>query len=235
MEQNITESPALFNLMGWFEKNKKQVVVGAVVLAIAGVIVASMVSSSNEKEQYASQALSKALLAPMIKRAAPGETASELLKVADSSKGTSAAEQALLLAGGAYFNSGKFAEAQQSFERFVRENSNSDLLPQALYGVGATLAAQGKNDDAAKSYKEVVDRHPNSAVGLQARYSLAGAMTTQGKLEQALALYEEVVRGDMGSSLGNEAALRADELRAKLPAVIAPPPIALGTNAPAAK
>jgi TolA-binding protein len=236
MEQNITESPAMFNLMGWFEKNKKQVVIGAVIVVVIGVVAASVISSKNEKAQYAGQALSKALLTPMlVKRMDPADTAAELLKVADANKGTTSAEQALLLAGGAYFNAGKFAESQQVFERFTRENPRSELLPQALYGSGAALSAQGKADDAAKSYLAIVDSHKESAVALQARYSLAGVFAGQGQLEKALALYEEVVRADIGTSLGNEAASRADELRAKLPAIIAPTPLAAGTNAPVAK
>jgi len=233
MDTNIEETPAIFNAMAWLEKNKKQVVFGLIGIVVIAVIIASANASKQEKEQKAGQELSRALLAPLLNRTSPAESAESLMKVAAANSGTPAGQQALLLAGGALYGGGKFVEAQAAFERFGREHSGSELAPQALYGVGAALAAQGKLDDAGKSYKESVDRYPNSQVAKQARYSLAGVLNTQGKLEQAATLYEEVARGDQGSSLGNEAAQRADEIRAKLPAVVAPAPVA-GTNAPAA-
>ena len=234
MEQNIVETPALFNAVAWLGKNKKLVIAGFVSVIIAVAIYASMISSRNEKREQAGQALSHALLSPSFNRTSQAEVAPGLLKVADAYSDTPAGQQALLLAGGSFFNAGKFTEAQSAFERFNREHSGSELAPQAMYGVAAALSAQGKSDEAGKSYKEIVDRHPNSAVAMQARYSLASILTAQGKLEQAAVLYEEVARGDGGGSLGNEAASRADELRSKLPAIPAPAPVA-ATNAPTAK
>ena len=219
----------MFNAMAWLEKNKKLVAFGVVGIIVLSVVMASLNASKKEKELKAGQELSRALLAPMLNRASQAESADGLLKVATANSGTRAGEQALLLAGGALFRSGKFAEAQGAFERFGREYSGSELAPQALFGVGAAFAAQGKTEEAAKAYKETVDRYPNSPVALQSRYSLGAALIAQGKLEQALILYEEVARADASSSLGNEAAQRADELRSKLPAIIAPAPIA-GTN-----
>lgn len=230
MEQNIAETPVLFNAAAWLEKNKKPVIVAVVGVVIVAAAYASMISARNEKREQAGAALSHALLSPTLTRASQAEIAPGLLKVADTYGDTLAGQQALLLAGGAFFNSGKYTEAQAAFERFSREHSGSELIPQALYGAGVALAAQGKTDDAGKSYKEIVDRHPNSPVAMQARYSLAAILGAQGKTEQAVTLYDEVSRSDAGSSLGNEAALRADELRAKLPAVASP---ASSTNAPA--
>ena len=229
METNIAETPVMFNAMAWLEKNKKQVAFGVVGIIVLSIVMASLNASKKEKEQKAGQELSRALLAPMLDRTSQVDSAEGLLKVATANAGTRAGEQALLLAGGALFRSGKFAEAQAAFERFGREYAGSELAPQALYGVGAAFASQGKTEEAAKTYKETVDRYPNSSVALQSRYSLAAVLSAQGKLEQALILYEEVARADASNSLGNEASQRADELRAKLPAIIAPAPIA-GTN-----
>ncbi len=233
MDTNIAETPAIFNAMTWLEKNKKSVVIGVIGIAVVAAVVVSSNASKREKEEKAGQELSRALLSPLLNRTSQADSAEGLLKVASASSGTQAGQQALLLAGGALYGGGKFAEAQAAFERFGREHSGSELAPQALYGVGASLAAQRKTDEAAKTFKETVDRYPSSSVANQARYSLASVLSAQGKLEQAVTLYEEVARADQGGSLGNEAAQRADELRAKLPAVVAPAPIAV-TNAPAA-
>jgi TolA-binding protein len=234
MDTNIEETPALFNLMTWLEKNKKQVMIGLIVIAAVCLVVAYSNSSKRGKEQKAAQELSRVLLTPLLNRTSQAESSEGLLKVAAANSGTPAGQQALLLAGGALYGVGKFAEAQAAFDRFGREYSVSELAPQALYGVGATLAAQGKLEDAGKSYKEVVDRYPSSQVANVARYSLAALLNTQGKLDQAVMLYEEVARNDQGSSLGNEASQRAEEIRVKLPAFV-PPSTVVVTNAAKAK
>ncbi|MGC3960699.1 MAG: tetratricopeptide repeat protein [Verrucomicrobiota bacterium] len=118
------------------------------------------------------------------------------------------------------------AEAQSAFDQFARDNAGNPLTAQALYGSGAALAAQGKQAEAAQAYKGVVDRFPNSAVAAQARYSRAAALAAQSQWADAVALYEEVALSSPGSSLGNEAALRAEELRSKLPPPAAVPAVA---------
>jgi TolA-binding protein len=232
MEQNIVETPHLFNAWAWVEKNKKQVGIGAAAVVVVGLIIGYTTWTRNAKEEAASHTLSQTLYT--VNRGG-AEASAAFQKVAAENSGTKAATQALLLAAGALFNGGKYAEAQTAFEQFSRDHASSSLAPQAVYGSGAALAAQGKSAEAAAAYKSVVDRYPNSAVAPQARFALAGTLAAQGDLNQAITLYEEVARSSMGSSLGNEAGLRADELRAKLPPVSATPALAPATNAPAAK
>ena len=237
MEQNIVETPHLLNAWAWAEKNRKQILIGAGVAAVVGLALGYAAWARGVKEEAAGQALSTALYNASGQRTEAGEAGAALLKVAADNRGTQAGTQALFLAGGALFNAGKYSEAQATFERFAREQASHPLVATALYGAGTALAAQeGKLPEAAQAYKSVVDRFPKSPIAPQARYSLAGIWAAQNNLEPAVALYEEVARGAAGNSLGNEAALRADELRAKLPpppAVATPAPTS--TNAPAAQ
>src|SRR5439155_3864908 len=80
------------------------------------------------------------------------------------------------------------------------------------------------------AYKQLVDLHPGDPAVPQAKFALARIYESQGKFDQARALYEELGHADAYGSIGNEAGLKADELRAKssapaaasAPATIAP-------------
>lgn len=221
MEQNIAESHQLLNAWAWVEKNRKQVILGVSAVAAVGLILGYASWSRAAKEEAAGQALSQAWFNGVANRTGNAEAGPQLLKVATENSGTQSGAQALLLAGEVLFNGSMYAEAQSAFEQFVRDNAGHPFAAQALYGTGAALAAQGKQAEAALAYKSVVDRFPNSPVAAHARYAQAAALATQSQWAEAVALYEEVARSAAGSSLGNEAALRADELRVKLP----PPPL----------
>jgi predicted negative regulator of RcsB-dependent stress response len=231
MQQELSHSPFLMNAVVWFDKNRKQVIWGAVGVIAAGAVVGFYLWAKANQEVNAGKSLSQAMLAM-----ARGESPEAMLRVAMVNAGTPAGEQAQLLGANAFFTAGKYAEAQTQFELFTRNYATSPLAPQARLGVAACLAAQGRTDDAVRAYKELVDRYPAAASTPQAKFALASLYESQGKLEAALGLFEEVVRGEMNprgelsSSLGSEAGMRAEEARLKLPPV---PLIAESTNAPA--
>ena len=222
MEQNTAESPILFTLWAWAEKNKKQLIYAAVGLGVAGVAIAYQMHSRAEKRIAAGKELSQTIFTQM-GRPDVAATADALLKVANANAGTPAGAQALLLGASSLFTAGKYPEAQAAFERFQKENSGDVLVAQAIYGAGTALAAQGKLDDAARAYKQVVDQHSKSVVVKHAKFALANAYETQGKPELALPLYQDVMRDGMAGSLANEASQRAEVLQAKLlPSLTAP-------------
>ena len=64
-------------------------------------------------------------------------------------------------------------------------------------------------------------------VASQARFAVARIYESQGKLEQARVQYEELARSEANSSIGNEAGIKAEELRLIVPQVVAAP---LNTN-----
>jgi tetratricopeptide (TPR) repeat protein len=235
MEQNIADSPFLFTAWAWFDKNKKQVLFGAVAVAVAGFVIGLIVWSKKQNEVKAGEALSQALLA-QITSAGKAEAAEGLLKVASAYSGTPAGAQAMLLGAGALFASGKYAEAQPHFERFNRDYAGHPLVAQAKLGLAACLSAQGKMEEAALAYKDLADRYPSANTVPQARFALAGIYESQGKLDDALNLFEQVARADANTSLGSEAGMRAEEIRLKLPPIPMPDvsslPTITSTNAP---
>lgn len=221
MEQNIAESRLLLDAWMWLDKNRKPVIIGVVAVIVAGLLGGTMAWSRKQKQIAAGEALSQVLLTQMM---SGGQTdaAEGLVKVANANPGTPGGAQAELLAAGALFTNGKYAEAQALFDKFSRAYAGHVLLPQAKLGLAACLAAQGKTEEAARAYKDLADRYPGANTTAPARFALAGIYEAQGKLEDALNLFEQVQRTEMNGTLGNEAGVRAEEIRSKLPPVPMP-------------
>lgn len=201
----------------WFQENQKQIIWGAGAVVVVGLAVAFYQWKKHDTENSASAALSAVDAQRVLQSGSRTESAEAYLKVASEHAGTKAAARALLLAGGAYFVQGSYTEAQTQFQKFLTQHPDNPLRGQAALGVASCLDALAKPDEAAVAYKNVVDRHAGESVVPPAKFALARIYESQGKLDQAQKLYEEITR-EAGGSMANEAGLKADELRAKLPA-----------------
>lgn len=228
MEQNIAETPFLLNAWAWIEKNRKQVIFGAVAVVVAVAVAGYTSWAAKEKRVAAGKELSRAAFSAEARQG--GQTAAEtLLKVAAANPGTDAGAQAILLAANELFQAGKHADAQAAFERFRKEYPGNKLTPQAIYGNGTALAAQGKWDEAVLAYKECVERHATASVAPYAKFALARAYESQGKSDLALPLYQDVLKDGENRSFMDQAAQRVEALLPKF----TPPATGTATNAPA--
>jgi len=241
MEQTVAELPVLDRAWAWFavKKNRQQVIWGGGAVLVVGLAVAFYFWRKNDIETSASDALARVEAQLAGPGAARNESAEAFLKVAGDHVGTRAGERAFLQAAAVYFTQGKYAEAQDQFQKFGQAYPESPFRGSAQFGRAACLEALGKADEAAAAYKSFFEQRPNEVGTPQAKFSLARIYESQGKLEPARALYEELARGDAGgasTSFANEAGLKAEELRSKLPA--SPPtnavaaPLTVSTNKP---
>ncbi len=244
MESKVAEIPFSHRALGWFEKNQKQAITGAVAVMLVGIVAGFILWRQGQKQVEAGNALSNVALKQNAAGSQAGPTPQAYLKVVSEYPGSKAAAQALLLAGGGYFTEGKYQEAQAQLDRFTKEYHSSPLLPEALIGLAACLEAQGKTDQAVAAYKELIARHPTSGVVPQARFSLGGLYEVQKRPELARDMYEQVERDSRFSILGSEAGMRLEELAAKNPNLAPPPavptplpttkiPAPTGSNSPA--
>ena len=229
MQQTVGELPVMDQAWAWLMVNKKQVLWGAGAVLVVGSALGFYLWRKQEVEVSASNALSRVEALAAMPGRTHVESADDYLKVVSEHAGTGAAERALLQAGAVLFAQAKYAEAQTQFQRFSKEYPDSSLRGQALLGNAACFDALAKPDEAAAAYKSTFEQRPGEAAAAQARYGLARIYEAQGKLDQARPLYEEVARTEPNSTIGNEAGLKAEELRAKSPpaAIVAP----VGTNA----
>jgi TolA-binding protein len=220
--QETTATDYLFKLWPWFEANSKRLAYGAALVIIAVFVFSFYSYRQNQNEIAAGQALTQASLSN-----SSGELADACLKVAADYSGTPAGQRALLQGAAALFVSGKYADAQPQFQKFLDTYPDNSLAPQAMLGVAASLDAQGKTDPAIGAYQRAISQSSDGSVVAAAKFALARIAETRSKFADAEQLYIEVARTFPNSSVGSEAGRRAMELKMKSPtAVPAPVPAA---------
>lgn len=219
----------MIEAMTWFEVNKKRLGIGAAVLLVVGFGVYVFQHMGHQNEVKASAALI-ALRAPV--NAGTNQvpiTAAQYMKVAQDFAGTDAAERAELLAAGALFSEGKYAESHAAFDKFLRDHPASEWAWEAAYGVASGLEAQGKQEEAVAAYQRVVTTYGGEPAAQQAKLALARIYEAKGKPEEALKIYEDLSKaagGGMSMSsqqamVGRERILKKNPQLAK-PTTIAP-------------
>jgi len=223
MDNDVKQSADFYDLMAWFQLNRKRVISIAVLVVVVGAVVGGYYWHKSNVETQAQDALS-IIKPPSSAEAAASMDAQPYLKVADNYPGTRAGGRALLIAGGNLFDAGKFDQAKQTFERFMREYGDDVLANQALVGIAASLEAQGNTKDAAARYDDFIKGHPGDPTLPQAKSALARIYVAQNKPELALHLYEDLARGGNNDTWSSEAGIQYQELLAKYPNLRKPAP-----------
>ena len=212
MSSQATGSTRLIEFLAWVEVNKKKLLIGAAVVAVATVYYSIYQWHRKQAEAEAIAALYKILTpaTPMERPGGPGAQA--FLQVATAHPGTSAGAQALLFGTEALFRENKFAEAKTQFENFPRTYPDHPMAPTAALGIAACLDAMDKTNEALAAYQDVVSRYAGSVVASQARLGLARLYETKGDLTQALRIYDELARPPASSAWSAEASARREQL-----------------------
>jgi len=225
MASDATESFDIYKLWAWFETNKKQVTIGAVIVVVGALIGWYVYWQQQARRTAADEALSDLVLAASLGAQRP--TADTYLHLAAKYPGTGAGSRALIMAGTEYFVDGNYSQALAQFEKFRREYRDSPLIPQALTGIATCLNAQGKANEAIEAYQDLIRHHGSESVILQAKVALADLYDRQQKPDLATPLLADVARDESAGSLASVAALRLGETRMKYSsqAIQAPTPV----------
>jgi TolA-binding protein len=226
-QEAATASDYLFKLWPWFEANLKRIAFGAAFVVIAIFVFSFYSYRQNQREIAAGEALTQAGVSE-----SGGPLAETCLKIATDYAGTPAGQRALLQGATVLFTTGRYADAQTQFQKFLDAYPDNFLTPQAALGLAASLDALGKADLAVSAYQRAVNQTADPNVAASAKFSLARIDEAQGKFSEAARLFGEVARTYANTSLGSEAGMRAMELNAKLPKAPATPAAVPATNAP---
>ena len=216
------ETDGMIEALTWFEVNKKRLAIGLITALVVGFGIYVVNHLGDQKEKKASSALI-ALNPATASTNDPPVPATAYLKVTEDFAGTAAAERALLLAAGAYFTEGKFTDAQNTFDRLLREKSGSKWAPDAAFGVAASLESQGKRDEALTAYERVARQYSSSAVADEARLAMARIFEAKNQPAEALKQYEDLTRNGITSMRAQDAMMRRMELVRKHPELEKPP------------
>lgn len=212
MQSQEAASDFLFKVWPWFEANARRLAFGAAFLVIAVFVFSFYTYRQNQQEIAAGEALTQAVVF-----SDDSQRAAACLKIAADYAGTAAGQRARIEGATALFTTGKYADAQAEFQKFLDAYPDNFFTPQATLGLAASLDALGKTELAAGAYQKAAVQATDPNVVVNAKFSLARIDEAQGKLAEAQRLYGEVARAYANTSLGSEAGLRAMELNAKLP------------------
>ena len=235
----------MIDFLAWIEVNKKKLLIGTGVMAVAIAAYSIYQWYHKEAEAEATAALHKIQTPASKPETSPGAQA--FLQVATAHPGTSAGTQAALLGAEALFRETKFADAKTQFESFLRTYPDHPMAHAAAFGIAACLDAMDKTNEALTGYQDVVTRYPGSVVSSQAKLGMARVYQSKGDLAQTLKIYEELARPTAASAWGAEASARREQLLARHPELArtntsapefssalsnAPPPLELKTTNP---
>jgi TolA-binding protein len=216
--QETTAADVLFKLLPWFEANLKRLAYGAAFVLIAVFVFSFYSYRQNQTEIAAGQALTQALVSP-----SSGGLADACLIIAAKYSGTQAGQRALLEAATTLFTTGKYADAQTQFQKFLDTYPDNFFTPQAMLGLATSLDAQGKGELAFSAYQKAAGQAADPNVAATAKLALARIDEAQGKIADAAKIYADVARAYPNTSTGMEAGRRAMELKAKSPAAAVAP------------
>ena len=198
MDAEISQSEQWLRILAWIEDNWRRVaMVGGAVIAV-GIVVAFVVWQGNQKQRNAAEALSLLYVSP------GGPTGEALAGFAEAHGGTAAATRARFLSAVGMFTDGRYADAQQAFERILSEETVGPLFPMVRLGIAACKEAQGQSDAAITDYAALVENPSSGHTIPQARFALAKLYLDRGDVELAREQYEELSKVH-GRSLAPEA------------------------------
>ena len=147
METQEISGEFLFKAWPWIEAHRRQLIGGVIGVAVLVGIISVASAAKAQKEVAAGIKLSQLLATPPV-------SPEDLLQLASAQSGTQAALRAQLQAATAYFENGKYTDAQAQYQGFADAHPTNPLAGEAFLGAGASLEAQGKADQAVSWYNK---------------------------------------------------------------------------------
>ncbi|MBK9138235.1 MAG: tetratricopeptide repeat protein [Verrucomicrobia bacterium] len=221
-DAETTQSPAIsaYDVLAWFEVNKKPVIWSAVGILAVVVAVYVYTWSRDRAEATASAAL---LALPTEARPESGQSAAspaDLLRVAREHAGTAAGARARVMGAVALYGEGKYAEARREFEEVLRETREGPVAALGQFGLATCLDALDQKEEALAAYQQLVSRFPDDVLVSRAKIAAAALHEAKGQPEQALRLLEELSRPGASSTGAMEAAQRKQQLLQRHPQLV---------------
>ncbi len=221
MDSKAPPSAGFYDILGWFETNKKTVTIGAVAVVVVGLVVGLWVWQASQQAVEGEEALAAVRMPFSPLEAAQPGTADALVKVAQDYSDTPAAAKALLRAGTVYFADGNYAKAREQFDAYLRSPGETPWVPQAVFGVAASLDAENKVPEAITKYKDFTERYSGDPSVDQARLNLARLYESTGQAQPALEILSKMMSPQTGGSpSAAEAQERIKGLLAKFPSLM---------------
>ncbi|MCX6865986.1 MAG: tetratricopeptide repeat protein [Verrucomicrobia bacterium] len=215
----IAQGPNAFEQ--FLDRNQKNLIILAVLIAVGVAALVVYRGIEKSRQETAGAALNKA------------EDLTTLQAVINEHAGTTAASSAAILLADRQWTDGQQDAAIETLRKFISSNPQHPALPTAQASLGSKLMIQGKSADASRIFQEIVDDPKARFIAPYALISLGDIAKLAGDLAKAEASYKRVQTDFSESNFAQSAKRRIDNLKAKPPVEIDPPPAPKADTPPA--
>jgi len=180
-----------FRLTQWVQKNSQRIlqVTGAVV-AVA-VVIFIFLSVRAQRNQKASQLLSKATMD--FRTGNFSQAVSELETIATKYGGTRSGPQAIFLLGNIYFHNRQFDQAIATFQRFAEKKVDDPLLTaSSLFGTAQCYLEKKEYSQAGDYFYRAFESNPQGVLAASSLISAGFSYSRAKDFEKAKSSYEKV-------------------------------------------
>lgn len=214
----ISHGPSAFE--AFLDRNQKNLVILAVLLAIAAGALVVYRGIEDSREQGAGEAMVKAT------------DLASLQEVIRDHANTRAGQSAMILLADRQWNEGQQDAAIETLRKFIAANPEHPALGSAKASLGAKWMAQGKTAEAAAVFEEVAAEARHAYVAPYALIALGDMAKAAGDPAKAEGYYGRVKSDFPESRFVMSADQRLASCKAKPPVEIEPPPAPAPTPAP---
>lgn len=102
--------------------------------------------------------------------------------------------KALFEEGGAHMDANRFADAVATFDRLLKNFSDSNYAPPALFNLALSLEIQGQFADAALRYRQVGEQFPAAQVAREASLRIGACYAELGRWPASIEALEAALR-----------------------------------------
>lgn len=203
MQKEITSKQKLLNnLANFFQKYRILIAIILLALLLGVVAVGIMSEIKKNKIENAIEDLYPVeksfnewtALAGEKKAEEKDSLIRELDKVIDGNKGTYAAQRAMILKAGIFYDLDDYEAAIANYENLSNTYPDSVIAPNALFSIAACYEELDNSDKALEYYNRVADEFSfESALAPHALYNTGRIYAVRGKRDEALEAFNEVL------------------------------------------
>ncbi len=194
----------------WIVHRKRGLTIGAASLAAIAVVAWFMVTSAQRKEAFAAQALDGARQASEAGNLPLAAT--ELQRVVDTYRGTTAALEATLSLNVVRMASGQDQLAADGLQAFLEKNPPKEVASRANLLLGGALENLGRPAEAAAAYEKAAELAPMDFAKADALLQAARAYSTSGDTGRAAAVLRSIIQDFPETAAVVEAEVRLGEM-----------------------
>lgn len=200
-------------------KKHAQAIIGSILAAL--IIVGGFYYYRSQKSNQVSEASERLLQANSLE---------QLKTISEEFANTPSAPFALLAEGSGHFNSGRYQQALEAYERLFSEHEGHPAAEIAEYLHALGQEASGSLTAALGAFQDLTEKQKDTYLYVPSLFGQARCLLQSGQMNSARNIYEEFIAAFPDSDWIGEAEFGLKESERKIRLLAAAPAAGLGTN-----